>query len=377
MTHPVDTGPRLYFPALDGLRFLAFLLVFARHTLGPQDNSMVAFAVEFGWSGVDLFFLLSSFLFFAMLSAENDKNGQINFRFFYLRRILRIIPLYFLYIAIVWSIGYAYGTPGNTIWSLLAYLTFTINLLWGWTSERWSFFMGNHLWTIAYEEQIYLVLPFIIAAIIGTKGRLKIALAALLVAACISAWLRWYITSHGLMVSENTVYMTPFLRAETVIAGIICGMAWASDIYKRVPSWVYGIVTLLIIVSLWLYTREYGFSQFNHRNGLIVYPILALLFSALLLYCLSEESYLARILALGPIAYLGKISYGLYIWHFFIARWIPPRVAKYFELDVTYGLMFVIGLVLTILVAAASYHLYERRFIRLKDRFTFVRNRPA
>lgn len=383
-----------YFAAVDGLRFFAFLLVFIRH-IGPPPIPGGDFLWNFGWAGVDLFFLLTGFLFYVILHEEVRHHGRIHFGAFYLRRILRIMPLYFLFLAI--SVGWALhiGSAG-VLTKFAAYATLTMNLFASFRGGDWILPYAGHLWTICYEEQAYLLLPVVIASILGAKNRKTMSVAVLVAAALAGMLLRFLALRNQIGTENWGPYYVPFLRPETLIAGVLCGMAWTSGAYRRIPSWVYGLAFVLLIAGLFSWTRINGYAAFAPEKSIAVYPVLAVAFSALLLYTVSEGSLFGWLMSRRPLMHpnasqtrgirprewlgfpwLGKISYGLYVWHLLCLNLTTAWLLRPFGVARWYGLKFVTVLIVTILVSALSYYLYEQWFLRLKRRYTYVENRPV
>jgi len=367
----------LYFPALDGLRFFAFFLVFIRHVGAPPIPGG-NFVWQFAWAGVDLFFLLTGFLFFVMLHEEQKAYGRIHYRAFYVRRVLRIMPLYFLYVTGA-AIGLAMMGGTDVAARFAGYATFTLNLLSSFIGGDWRLPLAHHLWTIGYEEQVYLVLPLIISALLGAKqGR---AVAFLLVAVVVGMALRAAAIKSGIGMENRGPYFVPFLRPESIIAGLLCGIAWTSGVYRRFSSTTYGLMFLVLVAALFGLTRLYGYDAFESNISISVYPILAAIFLTLTLYSLSPGSLFGRLISHPgrwlSFPWLGKISYGLYVYHPLSIYLATHWIIRPLDLPRIYGLRFAIALTITILLATLSYYLFERWFLLLKKRFTYVENRQA
>ena len=175
-------GPKgadsLYLPVLDGLRFIAFLLVFLHH----MPRTIIGFAAvsRVGWAGVDIFFALSSFLLFYLLSAEQKARGDIDIPKFYWRRLLRIYPLMLLFPLAMLAIfgGFAPQYYANVAGNVFGIENF---LVWfrGYSQLPYS----PHLWSLSYELQMYVVLPlaFLIYRSAGQKFLLRLLIGIWLV----------------------------------------------------------------------------------------------------------------------------------------------------------------------------------------------------
>ena len=211
----------LYFPTLDGLRFLAFMLVFIHHMF-PTPDLILHTITNFGWGGVHVFFALSAFLLTRLLRAEHEKTGTISVGRFFMRRGLRIWPLYFVVIAgatVIWGVRLE---DTNGIVRLLGLLTFTDNILTGLASHEAFPYNPNpylmHLWTIGLEEQFYLILPFVLKATLGRKKLLKVIL---LVTLAVFIILRGFAVAYG---PPHPFLWTSVFSADALVLGMLLGL---------------------------------------------------------------------------------------------------------------------------------------------------------
>ena len=152
----------LYYPELDSLRFFAFLLVLIHHAPYLESIKFWSTLSKYGWMGVDLFLCLSAFLFARLLYVEYQNTGDINVGYFYLRRALRIWPLYLFFLGLVIFLSVQKnGWNPTIIQRTIGMLTFTDNLLtavFGYSALLYS----AHIWTISYEEQFYIIIPWVL-----------------------------------------------------------------------------------------------------------------------------------------------------------------------------------------------------------------------
>jgi peptidoglycan/LPS O-acetylase OafA/YrhL len=371
---------RFYQPELDGLRFYAFLSVFAYHTLPQQPAfyrglhlplpSLWAAMVKSGASGVDLFFTLSAFLITALLLRERQQTGGISLRLFYIRRILRIWPLYFVVMAV--AVVLAHTVPGQSLpwYYVVGYLLFAGN--WMNVAFGHPFSVCAPLWTVSVEEQFYLVWPLLMKRL-GRRGMVIAAVVAFLLATLSQI----AVVLAGL--SVGYIYYGSFSRGGSLALGIL--LALFAD---RLPALTRGMRLLLLAAgitgwiasSAWLSDQPGPFDMHTVPGRLIVLVGARLLISvgaALILYaCLGSRSRLVRS---DWLVRLGKISYGLYMLHFigllFMIDLLHPRWG--WTLLATKAL----GLGLTVVLAWASYRWVESPFLRLKDRFATVLSRPV
>ena len=200
-TRPPEAGERIYFPELDGLRFVAFLMVFLFH--GGLPESMVRQAIGFsaaralrenGGYGVQLFFILSGYLIATLLLREEARYGRVALRAFWIRRILRIWPLYYLLILIgffvIPGLDGQFGTTGHRAMlrdHLLPFLGFLGN--WSMALVRPAPDWLSVLWSVCVEEQFYLVVPLLIA-LVAPRFRRPLVLALIAGAIAVRGWCR-------------------------------------------------------------------------------------------------------------------------------------------------------------------------------------------
>jgi peptidoglycan/LPS O-acetylase OafA/YrhL len=363
MSHSSVVGRSLYEPELDGLRLVAFLSVFLHH-LPPLTKSPVQ--AQYGWVGVELFFVLSSYLFFRLLDSEFAKTNSIRVKNFFVRRILRIYPLMICFTLAM--ILYFSAFTSQALTRLVYIATFTDNVATWFYGYNSAIPNTAHLWTLAFEFQVYVFIPgaFIAWKRFGTD-RFLIGV-ALLYLAMLSA--RLLVTYMG--APHPVVWVTPFLQPEAVLMGIVL----ATGVLDRVPAWTWPVI---FVAAGWRFINTpvpwtgVGPSAFSYPLAAIA--CLALVQSA------RRLRVLQAIFSFRPIAFLGTISYGLYVFHLFgihqAGAWLTSRMRP---LDVQgsvtdYLLFGAAGFLLTILMAVVSYYVLEMPFLRMKRRFETVHGR--
>jgi len=389
-------GRRLYIPALDGVRFFAFFLVFLHHSgLGdqfaawsPRYAAPLQTIARFGWAGVDVFLTLSGFLITVLLLRELDATRRVDVVRFYARRVLRIWPLYYLalglgFFAVPILLGQV-GTPAYK--ALLLEHLFPFATLFGNFSSATmlpsldalgptSIILGP-LWTIALEEQFYLIFPLVISAA-GPGITLRAVLRCTLGIVAFSVATRLYIMANG--IPYPMVWMNTLAHLDPIALGIIGAVIWHRQRRLLLGIRPYGADVLLAIGALWLVVSYPQIGTSTHT----VWQISAVAAASLLLIGAAlRYQYLGLALGWGPIAWLGRISYGLYVYHG-LARYLylqGPATRLPLELlhpPVRWLAEFFLVLLVTILLAAVSYYGFERHFLRIKERFVVVRSRPA
>jgi peptidoglycan/LPS O-acetylase OafA/YrhL len=378
-----EPAQRIYFPELDGLRFIAFLMVFFFHGGAPPGvlarllgRSAAHALEENGGYGVQLFFILSGYLITALLLREEKRYGRIALKAFWVRRILRIWPLYYLVVVIGFfllpGLSGQWGTPGygQTLRiHLLPFLAFLGN----WSMALVSpipFDWLSVLWSVCVEEQFYLLVPLLIAFV---HPRLRRPLIATLIGGAIVV--RWYCAQRSgsqLMIVFNT-----FAQFDTLGSGVLLALFLGWDLDRpRFTRWVRWLQWPLYLAIAWVMTQPHlGHGSTWHRTWDFVWVWLCGV--GVVVVAVWGQGWLRKVLSYSRMVWLGKISYGLYMYHE-IALWARAR---------SYGLLpwfpnkdelLSIGaLSLTIALAALSYYGYERRFLELKRAWTRVPSRPV
>jgi peptidoglycan/LPS O-acetylase OafA/YrhL len=372
----MQTEPRarFYHPELDGLRFIAFLLVFIHNTLPILSNPFLKKIAEYGWIGVDLFFCLSAFLITKLLVMEYEQTGKINVRNFYIRRVLRIWPLYFSYIAI--ASLYTFQTIGwNNFFSkhMIGLITFSYNFVYLFLTSK-IIFIVVHLWTISYEEQFYAIIPWVLSRLFNAAvNKTWILLGIFFILATSIRGIFIY-----LKVPHPAIYMLPLTHFEAILGGVILGLGLLDRLFEKIHKFHLTLVTLLLFSSVLLLpnVQEIGWEL-----------MLTYLFSGLgvtlFVYAATKKSdtITTRILTNRVTISLGKISYGLYVFHLICLIWSDwicvnalgisyPASPTYAEFEIP------IALTMTMVLASLSYQLIEKPFLKFKERFTYIASRP-
>ena len=370
----ISHGKNMYYPQLDTLRFIAFVLVFFHHT--PQISTLPFFVVlkTRGWIGVDLFLCLSAFLFVRLLFAEYQAQGDIDVRKFYIRRLLRIWPLYFVFLGVIFFTSLAgKGWDSYTILRSLGMMTFTENIFAAFASYN-RFRLSTHLWTISYEEQFYAVIPWTLRKVFRMthKSRLIFVSAVFVIGMSIKAAFIYFNISHP------AIWVLPITHFESILGGLIIGLGIFDEHLKKIPPYMImllGIATLVFVAQMPDVTKVDWHLMF-------IYPLIGIgmslvIYSALVM----EYRPVKMIFQNGILAHLGKVSYGLYVYHLlgiYLGTTITQGINISPERLLVYPLMVMaIGLGITILISLLSYQFLEKPFLKIKDRFALIQTRPV
>jgi peptidoglycan/LPS O-acetylase OafA/YrhL len=343
-----------YFPSLDGLRCISILMVVGFHARLTGIDLFRG-----GPEGVSLFFVISGFLITTLLLRERARYGEISLPDFYVRRTLRIFPLYYAAIAL-YTVAVLTTQKGEDrtefFTNLPAYFTYTNN----WFVDR---FAGERVifafaWSLATEEQFYLVWPWIVRfakkwwvpvvvialALFGdmvmeilvakqvlslstVKGRLLTSVASPICLGCILAYVLHY--PKGFVVARYAV-----------------GAKWSAPF------------ALVLLATAFVYEEE----LWKHGvHEIVVYPLMVLVVGSV---CARTDNWLTWLLANPVTRYIGTISYGMYLLHM-----LCLNAARVMTKDRSWPFL-ILATALTIGVASLSYWLYERRFLKLKDKFS-------
>jgi len=355
---------RFYSPQLDALRFFAALLVLHDHSPTLPWAPLAALQ-PYGWVGIDLFLCLSAFLIARLLLLEHERTGGISIRSFYIRRALRIWPLYFGYATAVslWVLFRGKIAAATVLAWWLSHVSFSNNLLTavkGWTPIPWSL----QLWTISLEEQAYFLLPLVLFAVVMLRPstRTVICVAVAVVVVLILARLACFLVGQP----TNFFYVLP-IRGDAFVFGTLAAILLSRNVIQP-RAWMFplGMVVMAMLVLFSPLEKHTWYDVFG-------YTVTALGATAVV-FGSQAAIYDNSPLTWQPLRYLGKISYGIYVFHI-LAIDVAQKLQQKIQLSNSWT--WLLGFALTIAISAASYHLYERHFLKLKRRFEMVPSRPA
>lgn len=365
--HQPTAAPRAYYPALDILRGLAIIIVVLYHNF---DN--VPF-FRFGWLGVDLFFALSGFLITDLLLKSRD--SQYYFRNFYIRRFLRIFPLYYLVLALFFTLSpilFSEKGPETT------FTYYDENKVWFWSHfQNWLLVHKgpapvpflSHFWSLAIEEQFYLFWPLLLF-FIKKLNVLRNVIIGLIATAIIIRITTWMASPHEV----EAFYCSTFTRMDSLLMGCLLAVHMKQGF--EVPKWLIKTITAgficLIAASLLLFGN---LRQDNLLFPTIGYSLTAAFFTCMLYVLLKKEESLVNILSkMKPLSFIGRISYGMYVYHIPIYLVLGALLSEPLKLQIgsnalTALIISALSVILTIAASAASFYIVERPILNLKKHF--------
>ncbi|MDB4940908.1 MAG: acyltransferase 3 [Labilithrix sp.] len=385
-------------PTLDGMRGIAVLLVLMFHfawTFPGEDPATAPGLVGWvavklhaflwsGWTGVDLFFVLSGYLITRGLVTPSPKALGTRLKSFWMRRVLRIFPLYYAFIIVGTIValalaGTAAWVPGPSYWVYMQNYSLAFDPV----VLRWT----AHFWSLAIEEQFYFVWP--IVALVVARKRLVTVIPVLVVLVVL---LRGFLIFKGASVPAiqhafegpegiaKFVYRATFTRADGLLLGAFVAVTQrevmhpVSVVWRRLRFPIF-VATALALAGL--YVMANGLNDYDRRVMGAGYVTLALFFASSISMCadavISERA--RAFLSWRPLVACGKVSYGMYIFHWVLVILLVPwlvRVQTNMDMATQLALttaVIVGGIAIVYVLAELSFRFFETPFLKLKKRF--------
>jgi len=338
-------------PELDGLRGIAIVAVLIHHQLTP-------FSLTGGFLGVDLFFVLSGFLITSLLLAEFRKTGSVSLKNFYMRRLLRLGPALAIYLSVCLLVAYWTQTIELTRQLKLIALAVFYSTNWR-MAFRWDSTLDPTaiIWSLSIEEQFYLVWPLVLLGCLALKLRRCLIVGGLTLTVLAVAIHRYSLLESGTALTR--LYYGTDTRADSLLVGCVFGLLPSVSSEWQTNTWLkLGGVFSAGALGFLILTADFS-DGFLYRGGFTVVALLSgvVIFAA----ANAPPPPLSAALRFLPLVWLGKISYGLYLWH-----WLVVRNTSFYPLGRWEPLA---KLTISLGIAAASFYLIEKPFNQLKSRF--------
>lgn len=328
-------------PSLDGLRAVSIAFVLLGHLSGTRGFPFII-AGSLAELGVRVFFVISGFLITSLLVSELEKTGTIQLGEFYLRRTLRIFPPYYAMLAVV-GVVTTIGAITLNRGDLLHAITYTTN----YHPDR-SWWLG-HTWSLAVEEQFYLLWPATLL-FFGLKRGMRVA-AVLLIAAPLIRLGEWYGGAHNIV--GNSFETVADALATGCLLACSRSTLWNNARYRALLASRWFLIVPAIALALTFLDRP----RIQFAIGI---TLSNLCIAATIDWCVrNSQSRIGRVLNAQPIAFVGLLSYSLYLWQQLFVNRTGTSAANAFPLNI----VFAFG------VALASYYAVERPALRLRARY--------
>lgn len=377
---PIRVGPRRYvgpgqaIPALDGVRAIAVALVLADHGGVPGLSG--------GFLGVDVFFVLSGFLITSLLLDEIGRTGRIGLKGFWVRRARRLLPALLVMVLAVVAAAGLFAEESTARLRDDAVATFFWMSNWMFVAQETDYFAQGapasplqHTWSLAVEEQYYVLWPLLVAAVVAGLGALayrrgvalsqrsvRVAVFTLAAAGVVASATATFLLSSD--EALNRVYFGTDTRVQALLVGaaaaallvrdwrgLTAGLVIFRSRWARWLAWALPVVGLVVLATV---TRIATGSADEFRGGLLVIVALAAIL-VIAPVALAQDGPVARLLSIGPLVGLGAISYGVYLWH-----WPIFLVLNGERTGVAGWQLFALRCAATVAVAAVSWWLIEQ-----------------
>lgn len=354
--HALTSSPFDYEPALDGLRAISVIVVLGFHAGIPFLHG--------GFLGVDVFFVLSGFLITSLLVAEIDRNGQIDVRNFYIRRVLRLMPALLLLLGAFVVVGYfIWPLPRAQLQAVEALIALFNGANWVRAFDLFPMDYFGHMWSLSIEEQFYLLWPILLVVMVRRVEQRRTLVGLILLLALVACAWRAALWFNAAPVVR--LYNGLDTHADGLLLGSALGVARASGLLERyrqscVQAWSAWVSPCCCVCLLAFFLFADWQAPFTYIAGLGIVNLLATAAIAGLL--LAPASNWAQLLRTNMVAWVGRLSYGLYLWHYPVYRAIQ-------DAGMGPDAMLIFGPPLSLLLASLSYYGVERPIVRYKRTF--------
>jgi peptidoglycan/LPS O-acetylase OafA/YrhL len=366
------TSKTIYLPGLNGLRAIAALAVVISHitlslgnfgldnTIFGTDDAGNASGLNLAGYGVTIFFTLSGFLITFLLLKEKETTA-LKIKAFYIRRALRIWPLYYLYLVVCLITIFLYHIFYNAS-SLPFYIFLAANV---------PYILGQslpflaHYWSLGVEEQFYLFFPQI--ARLSNKKLFNISI-VLIISLLLLKALFWMLDRrYGISVPYTAIRVTSF---HTMLTGVVAAMLY----YQQNRLFIVISTNIITQAISWIVLVLLAFNKF-HVAASIDSEIVSIVAVFLIMGQITKRNHLVNLE--NPVCdFIGKISYGVYVMHPLLIFYLSKMIGHFKSATlINYIFVYLLITAVTIFVAWLSYEFYEKKFLKLKLRYTTVNSK--
>lgn len=370
---------KTHVPALDGVRGIAILVVLV-HNLsifvgkGSIADRLWTVVTEAGWIGVELFFVLSGFLITGILLDEparssseegSSPNWTASLKGFYIRRSLRIFPLYYAFLVLYFLVAPLFAPSlARPFAEVKWYWVYLSN----WSCLWWGVLPGlGHVWSLAVEEQFYLVWPWLVG---GLSRRFFLSICLSIVIVAFGARLGFW----AIKIDDAWIYCSTVTRMDALAIGALLALGLRSEVWRARIASKRGRVSIAVVGALLLLmVKTHGMNRHNPLVQIVGYLLIAVASAALVAYAAWPSP--PRLLAHPVLRFFGRYSYGIYIIHAPLKHlafdtWKPTIEAHLESHPVATDVAFILVLTaVTIGVALVSWTVLEKPCLRLKERW--------
>ncbi len=365
----------IYLPSLEGIRGYAFLVVFWAHysSFDTPDFHIKPWLVPLeliarnAWIVIPIFFVLSGYLIGGILYDTRDREGY--FRVFYSRRFLRVFPIYYITLLLIAAFDIFQGIPLNfSFWSHFLYIQ---NLIPGYPASLTVPVQSQtgHLWSLAIEEQFYLLWPLVVWLCPNRRALLR-ATMLLIGLCCIMRF-----SAYWIHIPLDACYLWTPTRIDAILLGVLLAIIRHDRIYKRLePFAKYAALAGVIEMSIFAFNPHLR-APGTYLSAAFEIPFVNLTAAAIIVAVLEEGSFLCRVCSMRWICWLGSMSYGLYIFHYPYNDWFYGPFAGFLAHFMPARLVFLVSIssafCVTLLLAILSYRFIEGPAMKMRKRILY------
>jgi peptidoglycan/LPS O-acetylase OafA/YrhL len=370
---------RRYVPCLEGIRGYGFLLVFCGHYFPPSQLAhpgtlrlkVLTSLYSLGLFAVPAFFVLSGYLIGGILYDTREREGY--FRVFYSRRILRVFPVYYVTLVAIGCFYAIRGIPLNFhFWILFLYIQ---NLFPSFTSQPYSPVTTGHFWSLAVEEQFYLLWPIVVWLLPDRRKLIRVATLLIFCSCCFRLVAPLFAASP-----RHIVNFTP-TRVDSILLGVVLALIRHDAIFDKIKplaKWIVlcGVATV-VALAYWK-----GEAWGRSYSGVEIWiPLVNLTAVAIVIAVMEENSLLNRACSQRWVCWLGSLSYGLYVFHlpfyrFFMGS-VDSRLCMYMRYPYALLTSGTLAFALTLLLSMLSYRFIEGPIMNLKRHLKYGSAKPS